>query len=53
MTWGQVLVLLAAVLPWKRLTPQEALRQVQFIREQNHAAYVSHRKRTLKRLDGL
>lgn len=53
LTWGQALVLRAAVLPWKRLTPHEAVRQVQFIRQQNHAAYLSHRKRTLKRLDGL
>ncbi len=52
MTWGQVLILLATVLPWKRLTPEEALSQIRVIQQQNHAAYLSHRKRVLERLDG-
>jgi hypothetical protein len=45
--------LVASVLPLKRLDPQEALERVRFIQRQNHAAYLSHRKRTIKRLDGL
>jgi hypothetical protein len=48
-----VLILLATVLPWKRLTPAEALQQVQWIQQHNYAAYLSHRKRVLDRLDGL
>jgi hypothetical protein len=53
MTFWQTRLLLASVLPLKRLTPQEALNRISFVQQQNHAAYLSHRRRTLKRLDGL
>ena len=52
LTCGQVLILLATVLPWKRLTPAEALQQILVIQQQNHSAYLSHRKRVFERLDG-
>jgi len=41
------------VLPLKQLSPHEALERIEFIQRQNHAAYLSHRKRIIKRLDGL
>jgi hypothetical protein len=46
-------LLIASVLPLKQLTPREALRRIRLIQKQNHAAYLSHRKRVLKKLDGL
>jgi hypothetical protein len=48
-----MLRLLASVLPQKPLTPHEALERIQSIQRRNHAAYLSHRKRILERLDGL
>ena len=53
LTIQQALVLLASILPLKQLDPPEAIRRVRFIQKQNYAAYVSHRKRTIRRLDGL
>ncbi len=53
LTLPQARLLIASVLPLKQLDPQEAIRQIRFIQQQNHAAYVAHRKRTIQRLDGL
>ena len=53
LTFWQTLLLLAAVLPQKPLTPHEALERIQYIQRRNHAAYLSHRQRVLERLDGL
>jgi len=53
LTIQQARVLIASVLPLKQLTPREAIRRIRFIQKQNHAAYLSHRKRTIHRLDDL
>ena len=52
MTVAQALLLVAAVLPLKQLDPQEAIERVRFVQRQNYAAYLSHRQRTIERLDG-
>ena len=53
LTLPQARLLMASILPLKELTPQEAIKRVRFIQRQNFAAYLSHRKRILERLDGL
>jgi len=53
LTIPQARLLIASILPLERLDPQEALARIRFIQKQNHAAYVSHRKCTIERLDGL
>jgi len=53
LTVPQARLLIASVLPLKRLDPQEAIRRIRFVQKQNHAAYFSHRKRTIERLEGL
>ena len=52
LTFWQALLLVAALLPQKPRTPQEALERVRYIQEHNQAAYLSHRRRILERLDG-
>ena len=53
MTIPQARWLIASILPIKRLDPQEALERIRFMQRQNHAAYQSHRKHAMQRLDGL
>ena len=49
----QELLFLSSVSPQKPLLPEEAFERVLSMQRRNHAAYRSHRKRTLERLDGL
>ena len=49
----QVRVLLQAVLPKQALDATTVIALIQYIQEQNYAAYCSHRRRTQRRLDGL
>ena len=49
----QVRVLLQEVLPRKMLDAETVIGLIQYIQEQNYAAYRSHHQRTQKRLDGL
>ena len=49
----QVRVLLQTVLPRKTLDAETVIGLIQYIQEQNYAAYCSHRRRTQRRLDGL
>ncbi len=44
-------MLLQVSLPKQHLDAQTALALIQYVQEQNYAAYCSHRKRTLDRLD--
>lgn len=53
LTLPQARLLVASILPLKHLDPQEAIRRIRFLQKQNHAAYHSHRKRAIRRLDGL
>ena len=53
LTFWQALFLIASVFPQKPRTPHEALARVRYIQRHNHAASLSHRQRTLERLDGL
>jgi hypothetical protein len=45
--------LLQAVLPKKEFDAQEALGLIQRMQHRHHAAYLSHRKHKIQRLDGL
>ena len=53
LTVPQVRFLLQAVLPKKEFDPQEALGLIQRMQLRHHAAYLSHRKHKIQRLDGL
>lgn len=53
LTVPQVRILLQVVLPKKEFDAQEALRLIQRMQRRHHAAYLSHRKRKIQRLDGL
>ncbi len=49
----QVRVLLQVVFPRKTLDAETVIELIEYIQEQNYAAYCSHRRRALRRLDGL
>ena len=51
LTVPQVRLLLNAVLPRKRLDPETAIDLIYRTQHQNYAAYCSHRRHTLRRLD--
>ena len=47
----QVRQVLAVVLPRRRLDTETVISLLRYIQRQNYAAYLSHRKATLRRLD--
>ena len=51
MTVPQVRMLLQVSLPRQQLDAERALALIKYVQEQNYAAYCSHRKRTIERLD--
>ena len=46
-TWPQVVLVLAAVLPLSEFDPQLALDMLIYHQQRNQAAYLSHRKRRI------
>jgi hypothetical protein len=53
LTVPQVRVVFQTVLPRRDLDAETAIALIQYIQEQNDAAYLSHRPQTERRLDGL
>jgi hypothetical protein len=51
LTLPQACILLAAALPQRTLTPQEAIATIRYIQASNHKAKLSHYRHRLKRPD--